>query len=62
MQNDGRYCHFSFQLKRYFKMSPLMVLAGMAGAQNSTPRLNALREASGSNIGALGYAVPYVMP
>ena len=44
-----------------FKMNPLMVLAGVSGAQTCTPALNALREASGSNIGALGYTVPYAI-
>ena len=44
-----------------FKMNPLMVLAGVTGAQTCMPALNALREASGSNIGALGYTVPYAM-
>jgi putative transport protein len=44
-----------------FKMNPLMVLAGVTGAQTCTPALNALREASGSNIGALGYTVPYAI-
>jgi putative transport protein len=41
-----------------FRMNPLMVLAGVTGAQTCMPGLNALREASGSNIGALGYTVP----
>ena len=44
-----------------FRMNPLMVLAGVSGAQTCTPALNALREASGSNIGALGYTVPYAI-
>ena len=42
-----------------FGMNPLMALAGVTGAQTCMPALNALREASGSNIGALGYTVPY---
>jgi putative transport protein len=47
---------------RYFlKMSPLMILGGLAGAQTCTPGLNALREASGSNIGSLAYTVPYAI-
>lgn len=41
------------------RMNPLMALAGVTGAQTCLPGLNALREASGSNIGALGYTVPY---
>jgi len=45
----------------FFKMNPLMVLAGVTGAQTCTPALNALREASGSNIGVLGYTVPYAI-
>jgi putative transport protein len=43
------------------KMSPLMALGGLAGAQTCTPGLNALREASGSNIGSLAYTVPYAI-
>jgi putative transport protein len=44
-----------------FGMSPLMTLGGLAGAQTCTPGLNALREASGSNIGSLAYTVPYAL-
>jgi len=43
------------------KMSPLMILGGLAGAQTCTPGLTALREASGSNIGSLAYTVPYAI-
>ena len=43
------------------KMSPLMILAGLCGAQTVTPALNALREASGSNVATLGYTVPYAI-
>jgi putative transport protein len=43
------------------KMSPLMTLGGLAGAQTCTPGLNALRDASGSNVGALAYTVPYAI-
>jgi putative transport protein len=43
------------------KMSPLFVLGGLAGAQTCTPGLNALREASGSNVGSLAYTVPYAI-
>ena len=47
---------------RYFlKMSPLMILGGLAGAQTCTPGLNALREASGSNVGSIAYTVPYAI-
>jgi putative transport protein len=42
-------------------MSPLMTLGGLAGAQTCTPGLNALREASGSNVGSLAYTVPYAL-
>jgi putative transport protein len=42
-------------------MSPLMTLGGVAGAQTCTPGLNALREASGSNVGSLAYTVPYAI-
>jgi putative transport protein len=49
-------------VSRYWlKMSPLMALGGLAGAQTCTPGLNALREASGSNIGSLAYTVPYAI-
>jgi putative transport protein len=44
-----------------FKMSPLMTLGGLAGAQTCTPGLNALREASDSNVGSLAYTVPYAI-
>ena len=44
-----------------FKMSPLMVLGGLAGAQTCTPGLNALRDASDSNVGTLAYTVPYAI-
>jgi putative transport protein len=43
------------------KMSPLIVLGSLAGAQTCTPGLTALREASGSNVGALAYTVPYAI-
>jgi putative transport protein len=43
------------------KMNPLMVMGGLAGAETCTPGLNALRQASGSNIGALAYTVPYAI-
>ena len=43
------------------KLRPLMILGGLAGAQTCTPGLNALREASGSNVGSLAYTVPYAI-
>jgi putative transport protein len=43
------------------KMSPLMILGGLAGAQTCTPGLTALREASGSNVASLAYTVPYAI-
>ena len=43
------------------KMSPLMILGGLAGAQTCTPGLTALREASESNVGSLAYTVPYAI-
>jgi putative transport protein len=43
------------------RMSSLMTLGGLAGAQTCTPGLNALREASGSNVGSLAYTVPYAI-
>ena len=39
----------------------LLVLPGLAGAQTCTPGLNALRDATGSNIGTLAYTVPYAI-
>jgi putative transport protein len=49
-------------LARYvLKMTPLMILGGLAGAQTCTPGLNALREASDSNVGSLAYTVPYAI-
>ncbi len=47
--------------RKVFNMNPLMVLGALAGAQTCTPGLNALRDASGSNIGALAYTVPYAI-
>jgi putative transport protein len=44
-----------------FRMNPLMVLAGVTGAQTCMPALNALRDASDSNVGVLGYTVPYAI-
>jgi putative transport protein len=43
------------------RMNPMMVVGAMAGAQTCTPGLNALREVSGSNVGALAYTVPYAI-
>jgi putative transport protein len=43
------------------KLSPLMLLGGLAGAQTCTPGLTALREASQSNVVALAYTVPYAI-
>jgi putative transport protein len=43
------------------RMSPLMILGGLAGAQTCTPGLTALREASDSNVGSLAYTVPYAI-
>jgi putative transport protein len=47
--------------RHVLKMSPLMVLGGLAGAQTCTPGLSALREASDSNVGSLAYTVPYAI-
>jgi putative transport protein len=44
-----------------FKLSPLLLLGGLAGAQTCTPGLTALREASHSNVVALAYTVPYAI-
>ncbi|HUL73605.1 MAG TPA: TrkA C-terminal domain-containing protein [Vicinamibacterales bacterium] len=46
---------------RFLRMSPLMTLGGLAGAQTCTPGLNALRDASGSNVGSIAYTVPYAI-
>ena len=46
---------------KFFRMSPLMTLGGLAGAQTCTPGLNALRDATGSNVGTLAYTVPYAI-
>jgi len=43
------------------RMSPLMLLSGLAGAQTCPPGLAALREASASDVASLGYAVPYAV-
>jgi putative transport protein len=51
----------SIAARYVLKMSPLMILGGLAGAQTCTPGLNALREASGSNVGTLAYTVPYAI-
>jgi putative transport protein len=51
----------SIAARHVMKMSPLMTLGGLAGAQTCTPGLNALREASGSNVGSLAYTVPYAI-
>jgi putative transport protein len=47
--------------RKVLRMNPMMALGGLAGAQTCTPGLNALREASGSNVGALAYTVPYAI-
>jgi len=44
-----------------FRMSPIMLLGGLAGAQTCPPGLAALREASESDVVSLGYAVPYAI-
>jgi putative transport protein len=43
------------------KLSPLMLVGGLAGSQTCTPGLTALREASESNVVALAYTVPYAL-
>ena len=51
-----------FLVGRYvLKLSPLILLGGLAGAQTCTPGLTALREASHSNVVALAYTVPYAI-
>jgi putative transport protein len=51
----------TFVARYVLKMGPLMILGGLAGAQTCTPGLNALREASDSNVGSLAYTVPYAI-
>ncbi|MBR0870472.1 aspartate-alanine antiporter [Bradyrhizobium tropiciagri] len=46
---------------RLMKMNPIMILGGLAGAETCPPALTALREASGSNVAALAYTVPYAI-
>jgi len=45
----------------FFRMNPIMTLSGVTGAQTCMPALNALRESSESNVGAIGYTVPYAL-
>ena len=40
-------------------MNPVLLLAGCAGAQTTTPALAAVQEAAGSKVPVLGYTVPY---
>ena len=47
--------------RRILRMSPIMLLGGLAGAQTCPPGLAALREASDSDVVSLGYAVPYAI-
>jgi putative transport protein len=47
--------------KYVLKMSPLMILGSLAGAQTCTPGLTALRDATGSNVASLAYTVPYAV-
>ena len=54
-------CVGTIAARYVLKMSPLMILGGLAGAQTCTPGLTALREASGSNVGSLAYTVPYAI-
>lgn len=51
----------SIVARKLLKMNPMMVVGALAGAQTCTPGLNALREVSGSNVGALAYTVPYAI-
>ncbi len=46
---------------RVLKMPVPILLGALAGAQTTTPALNALKEASGSNVFVLGYAIPYAI-
>ena len=51
----------AFFARKILGMNPMMAMGALAGAQTCTPGLNALREASGSNVGALAYTVPYAI-
>jgi putative transport protein len=51
----------AFFARKILRMNPMMAMGALAGAQTCTPGLNALREASGSNVGALAYTVPYAI-
>ena len=51
----------TFVARFLFKLSPLMALGSLAGAQTCTPGLTALREASDSNVSSLAYTVPYAI-
>jgi len=46
---------------RVLKMPLPILLGALAGAQTATPALNALKEAAGSNVFVLGYAIPYAI-
>lgn len=46
---------------RVLKMPVPILLGALAGAQTATPALNALKEAGGSNVFVLGYAIPYAI-
>ncbi len=43
------------------KINPLLLLGALTGAGTATPSLNVLKEASGSSVPALGYAVPFAV-
>jgi putative transport protein len=47
--------------RRLLKLSPLMLLGGLAGAQTCPPGLTALRDASGSDVCSLAYTIPYAI-
>jgi len=47
--------------RRVLKMPVPILLGALAGAQTATPALNALKEAGGSNVFVLGYAIPYAI-
>jgi putative transport protein len=47
--------------RRWLKLSPLMLLGGLAGAQTCPPGLTALRDASGSDVCSLAYTIPYAI-
>ena len=47
--------------KYMLKMHPVILIGALCGRQASTPALNAVTLAAGSNVPVLGYTVPYTV-